>query len=697
MKLNAAVLLCASLAAGAAMPASAAAAEQRLLTVADLDAFRGVSEATISPDGKWVAYSVRSTDVARDKLTTDIWMASWDGAHTVQLTSSSDSEHAPGWSPDGHFLAFLSGRGSKDGPDELWLLDRRGGDAQQVTHFKGDVLDYDWSPDGKRLVLVVEDDPLPGSGNDGDEKALPPIVIDRYYFKEDETGYLSTRQTHLYLLDLASRKVEALTSGRFSEAYPSWSPNGAQIAFLSKRGADPDRTNGFGLYVMPAVPGAPARQVTTFVGESGDSDWMSGPVWSPNGRDIAYIAASDEKLIYYAQHRLMVVPANGGAPRTISKDLDRNVLLPQWSPDGRWLYALIEDDRNQHLARFDVRSGRMEKLVQGRREISSYEVGARGEIALIDSTPDVPDEVYASERGKLRRLSHENDALLANVQLGTLDEISVTSRDGTPINGFILKPPSYIPGTRYPTLLWIHGGPVSQFTNAFDRTWQILAAQGYVIVGVNPRGSSGRGEAFSTAIWADWGDKDSQDVLAAVDFAVEQGIADPRRLGVGGWSYGGILTDNVIARDTRFKAAVSGASIGNTLAGYGTDMYIREYEAELGVPWKNLDVYLRNSYPFLHADRIVTPTLFMCGDQDFNVPLLNSEQMYQALRSLGVETELVIYPGQFHSFSRPSYLRDRLERWIAWFGKHLGTPPHPNPSAPTLPASVQVHNTPPES
>jgi dipeptidyl aminopeptidase/acylaminoacyl peptidase len=177
---------------------------------------------------------------------------------------------------------------------------------------------------------------------------------------------------------------------------------------------------------------------------------------------------------------------------------------------------------------------------------------------------------------------------------------------------------------------------------------------------------------------------------------VEQGIADPARLGVGGWSYGGILTDNVITRDKRFKAAVSGASIGNAIAGYGTDMYTREYEAELGVPWKNLDVYVRNSYPFLHANQVVTPTLFMCGDQDFNVPLLNSEQMYQAVRSIGVDTELVIYPGQFHGFTRPSYLRDRLDRWIAWYGKHLGMTPRPATSAPSLPASVQTHK-PPES
>jgi dipeptidyl aminopeptidase/acylaminoacyl peptidase len=696
LKLNAAILVFALIGVGVALPASANEPERRLLSVDDLSALRAVSDPAISPDGNWIAYSVRATDIAKDKRSSDIWMTSWDGHRTVQLTQSADSEHSPGWSPEGRYLSFLSNRGQKDGPDELWLLDRRGGDAQQVTSFKGDVVDYDWSPDGRRLALVVLDDPLPGADNDQEDKTPPPIVIDRYYFKEDETGYLNARQMHLYLLDVASHKTEALTFGRFTEAYPAWSPDGSQIAFMSKRGADPDRNNTFGLYVMPASRGAEARLVTSFVGEAGDSEWMSGPIWSPSGRDIAFIAASDLKLVYYAEHRLMVVAAAGGTPRAISKGLDRNVLSPQWSDDGRSIYALIEDDRNQHLARFDVGSGRVQPVLAGRRETTAYELGPGGRVAVLDSTPGAPDEVYALERGKLRPLSRQNDEWLSHVQLGMLDEISVTSHDGTRISGFVLQPPNFTPGTRYPTLLQIHGGPVSQYANSFDINWQILAAHGYAIVAANPRGSSGRGEAFSTAIYADWGDKDTQDVLAAVDYAVEQGIADPARLGVGGWSYGGILTDNVITRDKRFRAAVSGASTGNALAGYGTDMYTREYEAELGVPWKNLDIYVRNSYPFLHADRIVTPTLFMCGELDFNVPLLNSEQMYQAVRSIGVDTQLIIYPGQYHSFSKPSYLRDRMERWLAWYGRYLSVAPRSSAVAPTAPAAV-LSRQPPRS
>jgi dipeptidyl aminopeptidase/acylaminoacyl peptidase len=255
--------------------------------------------------------------------------------------------------------------------------------------------------------------------------------------------------------------------------------------------------------------------------------------------------------------------------------------------------------------------------------------------------------------------------------MGKTEEISVKSKDGTTINGFMVLPPDYEPGKKYPTILRLHGGPVSQFPLDFNFMFQVFAANGYVVVATNPRGSSGRGEKFSLVIYADWGNKDVEDVLAGVNYTVAKGISDPDHLGVGGWSYGGILTNYVIASDTRFKAAVSGAGSSDIFAGYGTDMYVREYDAELGPPWKSTEVYLKLSYPFLHADRIKTPTLFMAGQKDFNVPLLNSEQMYQALRTLGIPTQLIIYPNQYHGISKPSYVKDRLERYVAWYDKYL--------------------------
>ena len=655
-------------------PSLAAAAERRLLTVEDINAVRDVSDPQLSPDGQWVAYVVRTADPVKDKGNTHIWMSSWDGKQSVQLTYSEDSEHSPRWSPDGKYLGFLTARGEDEPPEQVWLLDRQGGEAKPLTGFNGEVVDFSWSPDGKKLALIVSDeDPRKLRGSDKD-KTPPPIVIDRYYFKEDGSGYLGTQRRHLYVFDVATRKADNLTPDGFDESAPSWSPDGKRIAFYSNRSEDPDRNNEFGLYTIEPRAGASPQLVTKFQGDVGDSSWMSAPAWRPDGRELAFVTAGDPKLIYYSIHNLAVVSASGGASRIVTKDLDRNVIEPQWSADGGSIYFMLEDDRNQVLARLNVGNGKIDRLLNGRRESTDYDLGTKGRIALLDSTVDTPDTVYALEGKQLRALSHHNDEWLASVNLGATEEISFSSKDGTRIGGFVVKPPGFVAGRRYPTLLWIHGGPVSQYANSFSLPWQIFASQGYVIVAANPRGSSGRGEAFTTAIYKDWGGKDSEDVLAAVDYVVQQGIADPNRLGVGGWSYGGILTNVVIAKDTRFKSATSGASISNVLAGYGTDMYIREYEMELGVPWKDLDTYLHNSYAFLHADRIKTPTLFLCGDQDFNVPLLNSEQMYQALRSLGVPTQLVIYPGENHGIRKPSYQKDRMQRYLDWHGKYLNLP-----------------------
>jgi dipeptidyl aminopeptidase/acylaminoacyl peptidase len=220
-------------------------------------------------------------------------------------------------------------------------------------------------------------------------------------------------------------------------------------------------------------------------------------------------------------------------------------------------------------------------------------------------------------------------------------------------------------------LLIIHGGPNGQDQHSFSFDREFFAANGYVVLSVNYRGSSGRGAAYQKAIFADWGNKEVVDLLGAVDAAVAAGVADPDRLGLGGWSYGGILTDYTIATDRRFKAAVSGAGSALQLSMYGNDQYITQYENEIGLPWKTRDLWLKISYPFFQADKITTPTLFMGGEKDFNVPIIGGEQMYQALKSLGVDTQLVVYPGQFHGLTTPSYQRDRLERFLAWFDKYL--------------------------
>jgi len=289
--------------------------------------------------------------------------------------------------------------------------------------------------------------------------------------------------------------------------------------------------------------------------------------------------------------------------------------------------------------------------------------------------------VFALEEGRLRPLSAHNRALFAELTLGTVEDIAFRSRDGAEIHGQIVKPPDFAPGKRYPTILWIHGGPNGQDDHSLElRSYgpplerQLFATHGYLALAVNYRGGTGRGAKFARSIVADWGHKEVEDLLAGVDWAVSSGLADPARLGVGGWSYGGLLTDYIIASDARFRAAISGAGSGNQLSTYGVDQYVLEYNAELGPPWRSTALWLKVSYPFFHADRIRTPTLFLGGDRDFNVPIIGGEQMYQALRTLGVPAELIVYPGEYHELDRPSFLVDRYRRYLDWMEKYLGKP-----------------------
>jgi dipeptidyl aminopeptidase/acylaminoacyl peptidase len=646
---------------------------KRPLNIDDIYNLKEVRDPQRSPDGKWVAYAVARAIKDTDKNDTDLWMVSWDGQQQVQLTSSAEGESTPRWSPDGKYLAFLSSRqGAKDG--QIWLMNRAGGEAIKVSDVKGGVDEYAWSPDGKRIVMVVnEPDPADADADadkdkkEGEKKTPKPIVVDRYYFKADGDGYLRNEKSHLYLFDVESKKAESLTPGAFNEEAPAWSPDGTRIAFIRRHGdGDVDKAPNKDVFVVEARVGAtPTRLTTTAAEENGRL------AWSPDGTHIAYLLGDVPKFSAYDQNALTVIPAGGGEPRVLTASLDRPVRAPIWSADGSSIVVTVSDDRAEHVVRVPAAGGRVEKLVTGDRVVTNLSPGPDGAFAVIASTAtDIP-EIYALERGALRQLSHQNDEWFKTVQLGSTEGFTSTSKDGTEVHGLIVKPAGFSATRKYPTLLRIHGGPNGQDAYSFSFEREIFAASGYVVVAVNYRGSNGRGNAFQKAIFADWGNKEVVDLLGAMDYVQKSGYVDVDRLGIGGWSYGGILTNYTIATDGRFKAATSGAGSSNQISMYGTDMYITQYENEIGPPWKTQDLWIKISYPFFHADRIKTPTLFMGGEKDFNVPLLGGEQMYQALRSLGVDTQLVIYPGQFHGITVPSYKKDRLERYVAWYDKYL--------------------------
>ncbi len=671
-----------------ALTAPAPAGDKRPLTLDDLFALKDVADPRVSPDGAWVAYTVTALDAARDRADTDVWMAPFaaePGApgEPVRLTTGDEPETRPRWSPDGRYLAFLSKRGGKK--TQVWLLDRRGGEAVKLTDYRADVSDLAWSPDGKRLALAVADvdpdDPDFAEPPEGmDEPPPKPIVIRRRQFKRDGEGYLTEIRTHLHLFDLATRESVQVTDGPYDDASPVFSPDGGSIAFVSNRTDDPDANQNTDLFLVavpeePSEPseGAEAREIAPPRPLTRSPGADSDPAFSPDGKLVAYLAGGDPAKMWYAMNSVAVVPAAGGEERRLTAALDRNAWAPRFSADGGHVLFLLEDRGSTHLARVPAAGGEVERLVAGEREIRAFDVGAGGGIAVLESRPNYPFEVFALESGEdggLRRLTRVNDELLAGIELAPVTRFTATSRDGTPIDYFQVVPAGTEPGARLPTLLRIHGGPTAQYANEFAFDWQLFAARGYAVVGANPRGSSGYGEAFAYAIWADWGNKDYEDVMAAVDHAIARGVADPERLGVGGWSYGAMLTNYVIVKTDRFGAAISGSSEFNYLSNYGHDHYQLEWELELGLPWVETERWIRLS-PFFQVEKIVTPTLVLCGQEDWNVPLLNSEQLYQALKRLGRDTELVIYPGENHGISRPSFQRDRLERYLAWYDRYL--------------------------
>jgi dipeptidyl aminopeptidase/acylaminoacyl peptidase len=649
---------------------------QRNLRAEDTFAIERVGSPRVSPDGEWIAYTVSTTSLKENKGETRIWMVPATGGDALPMTGKGSSASRPRWSPDGKYLSFLASRG--EGKSQVWLLDRRGGEAVQLTEEKLGVSSYDWSPDATRLLLVMKD-PEPDE-QEGEEKGeaadVPdPWVVDRLQTKQDYVGYLDRRRNHIYVFDIAEKKSVQITSGDYDDSSPAWSPDGTTIAFVSNRTEEPDSNYDTDIWLVDADntdKGKTLVQVTQGPGSD------TSPAWLPDGRRLVYVTTVRPEIGDYQQTELAIIGIDGGGRRVLTTEIDRNVGSPQVSSDGATIYFGLEDSGEQHLASIPTASvgtdlARVTRVIGGQRSVRGAHLGAGGTVTAVISEPQMPGNLFARDLGQgseLRQLTHNNDELLSGIRLGEVEKVRFNSSDGTEVEAFIIKPPSFNPDIRYPTILWIHGGPMAQYDFGFDFEGQLLAADGYVVVMPNPRGSTGYGQDFELGIWADWGNVDTQDVLAAVDHAVELGYADPDRLGVGGWSYGGILTNYVITSTERFKAAVSGASGALWVANYGHDHYQRWYEIEFGLPWENREIWERLS-PFNKVTNITTPTMWVGGEKDWNVPIQNSEQMYQAMKRLGRETLLVVYPNQHHGIDLPVYYKDLLERITGWFDKYL--------------------------
>ncbi|MEX2123852.1 MAG: S9 family peptidase [Woeseia sp.] len=639
----------------------------RQLEIADYFALQSVDSPRVSPDGEWVAYTIGSQDIENDSHATRIWMVPVAGGEAIPMTANGHSSRQPRWSPDGRSLAFLSARGESG--TQVYTLNMRGGEGVQITAIKQGVEGFEWSPDGSRLLLVIRD-PAP------EEQPLP-WVIDRLKFKDDYVGYLNRLRAHLYVYDIVGGKVSQITAGDYEDYSPAWSPDGSKIAFVSNRTAEPDASFNSDIWLVnPDTPydqQEPVR-VTTNPGPDGS------PIWHPDGERIGYITAYTERTdvpASYLQTKIAIIRIGEDEPALITtEELDRKANGPQFSPDGNTVYAMLEDNGRVDLVAVSVANGELSRPITGQVRVEDIAVAPAGSVVVAISMPRLPGELFvldapaSGESSDLRRLTHANDELLSSIFLSDVEELRFPTLDGTEIQTFVYKPQDFNPTRKYPAILWLHGGQESQYDYGFEFRVQLFAANGYVVVMPNVRGSGGRGLEFALELNKAYGTDDVEDVIAATDYVIDQGYVDPDRLGVGGWSSGGTLTNFVIAKTDRFAGAISGASVGWYPTTYGSDPYYLWWHTELGPPWKNRDLWDSIS-PFMEVENITTPTLFIGGEKDWNQPIIHSEQMYLALKHLGREVSLVVYPDAHHGIRRPVYHRDLLQRFVDWFDKYV--------------------------
>lgn len=649
--------------------ASAKQAKTINLSIDHIMKMKSVESLALSPDSKWIAYVVTRVDEEKDKKFSQIHITSIDGKSTLPMTAVYMNASDPQWSPDGKYLAFLGVRGTdKDTENQVWTLDLRGGEAVQFTNVPQGVNSYRWSPDGTKMALVIKDAKPQTNApdeNSSNEK-LEPFVIDRLQFKKDYVGYLDRRRTHIYIKNGNEKPIQ-ITFGDYDDSDPQWNPDNKLIAFVSKREGDPDANNNSDIWLVDSSDDKKNRELKKLTINPGPD---TNPSWSPDGNTIAYISSIEPDKLWYATEHLAITDKNNGETKLLSLNYDRMISSPMFSNDGKSIFALASDRGNRPLIKFDLSNGDKENMTPGELSVRNYAIGNKDKIITLMSSHHSPFNFYLIKRNEIINLTNYNNAILKDTKLADVKRLIVPGWRNEPVESFIYYPPNYDNQKIYPTIFVLHGGPVSQHDTSFDEFAQLYAANGYIAVLPNPHGSSGYGQAYSYALNKKWGVPDFEDVDAIADYLVENGVSDPNKLGVGGWSYGGILTNYVITKSTRFSGAVSGASEVNHRANYGHDIYQNEWEVELGLPWVNIEDWEAIN-PFNDLGKVTTPTLVIGGQLDWNVPILNSEQLYQVLKRRGIDTKLVVYPGEYHGINRPSFVRDRYERFIDWFDQYV--------------------------
>ena len=620
-----------------------------------------LSSPLISPEGDWILYSVSKADAQKDKNVSQLYMINKTGTETVSLTEQTKGVGSYQWSPEGKYISFLTaGKEEKEG-SQLFLLDRRGGEPIQLTHIKGEIAAYQWFKDGSKILFEIKD---PSFSDTAKSKVRQPYEIDRYHFKADYEGYLDNRKTHLYTFDVKTKTLDTLTKGANNETDAVVSADGKWVAYASNVSVDFDKNENTDIFLLSLTKDAKPTQLTFYKGTD------RRPKFSPDYTKIAFLRSSSEDPfnMYDIQH-LGIIDMASKTDKVITKQYDLSIDNIFWSLDGKSIFGTADDDRKQNIIQINASTGAVNAFTNEVGVYNGINMNEKGKMVALFSTPNQPNEVFLNEGAGFKQLTHVQDAFVNSIQKVVVKGFSAIASDNNKVNGILFLPDSN--AKKLPLILFIHGGPVAQDEYSFDLTSQIFAAAGYAVANVNYRGSSGRGANYTKSIYGDWGNKEVKDIIGVADYLIKSGVVDENKMAIAGWSYGGLLTNYTIATDKRFKAAVSGAGGSLMLSFYGTDQYISQYEPELGKPWENLQKWLDVSYPFFKVKEIKTPTLFMASQADFNVPVVGAEQMYQAFKSVGIPTQLIIYPNQNHGIRVPSYLVHRLNSHLDWFKKYL--------------------------
>lgn len=662
--------------------------EKRTITTDDLYRFELVSDPRLSPDGGHVVYCVQRVDREQEKRYTNLWVAPTNGGEPRRFTVGDHVDSQPRWSPDGTQIAFLSTR-KDEKQAQIYVIPFQGGEARQLTGLKGNFASFAWSPDGGRLLCQFRQKDQDAIDREEDERKKKLGIVARHItradFRFDGVGWLARERWHLWTIDVNSGESSQLTSGDHDETGPVWSPDGEAIFFFSNRAERPDiETEKVDLFELPAGGGEP-RKLDAPAGNK------FGLAVSPGGQWLAYVGR-EGKGDWWRNSGLWALPRDGSQPArnlTAGSDLnvgnstlgdvaDRPFTPPVWAADGERLFVQVSRHGRTSLYTVTL-GGVIEPLLAPEGVLSEFSFDRdRQKMAYIWSRFEDPGQVWfwemAEEKG--HQFTHLNEEWLSKVDLGEVEVIWIKGPDDNDLQGWILKPPGFDPGQTYPSILEIHGGPWTQYGELFMHEFYWLAANGYVVTFSNPRGGMGYGEAHSRAIHRRWGDRDYADVMAWADFVAQQPYIDSERMGVTGGSYGGYMTAWIIGHTDRFKAAVGQRVVSNAVSFWGSSDVGLQFEdawADCQPPWENLEAYWRQS-PMAYIGNAKTPTLVIHSEQDMRCNLEQGTQLFLALRRLGVDTEMVIFPEESHGLSRIGRTDRRVERlrhFARWFDRYL--------------------------